>query len=351
MRKIATRKYQRINEQTLIREMHMKKDDNGKRQVKKVHVNPYYLANIIVLIIMLVLVGILFATSRFSEFMSNPNFDNTFWALAISLIASVLFSFFNIKLFQKEGDDSQVLVEDIKKIVGQNNQTIISMLNLYSPIKTYRASDTPIDDFNITLNHEFINSQTYQYMGDKAEYLTSRLEQLKNDSYRYGRAVDLEILLPHIVNDYFVTSRLDSLKRREPYVHIGDMAVLKNKMVKDYKIGIIKSLCAFCHLKPYYQFNIYFYDDLPFIRYEILDNIMVLSLLTMDAHKKYPPTFIYSKESPYYNAFSQHHYNMIKKNKDKNYPHFDNSTLNYNTIKAYASEAGLSEEEIKELFI
>ena len=72
----------------------MKKDDNGKRQVKKVHVNPYYLANIIVLIIMLVLVGILFATSRFSEFMSNPNFDNIFWALAISLIASVLFSFF-----------------------------------------------------------------------------------------------------------------------------------------------------------------------------------------------------------------------------------------------------------------
>lgn len=317
---------------------------------KKISFDSKYLTILILIIFIMILLGIMWDFNIFNGIATWLAFDNIFWAVAITIITSVFLLFLENKLFKVEANDSsKELVEDIKRIVDENNQTIIHRLNLYSPIKSYPASDTPIDDFNGIINREFVISQTYRYMGDRAEYLTYRLEQLKSQTYNHSRGLDIEILLPHIANDYFVISRVDSLKRKEPYIGIEDIEELKDKLVKDYKIGIIKSLWVFYHLSSYYQFNIYFYDDLPFIRYEILDNVMVLSLLTMDSQKKYPPTFIYSKESAYYNAFSQHHYNMVRMNKDKGHPHFDNSTLNIDNIISYALSAGISAEEVKEV--
>ena len=65
--------------------------------------------------------------------------------------------------------------------------------------------------------------------------------------------------------------------------------------------------------------------------------------------KKYPPTFIYSKDSAFYNAFSQYHYNMIKLNKIKKLQHFNNSSLNLTNIKKYAQKANLPAEVLDEV--
>lgn len=308
-------------------------------------------------IVIFVLLAIIVDYEMFHSALEWLSFDNVFWAVAITLVTSIALIFFEKKLFKasenKKTKDlvSKDLIKDLKQIIDENKQNISSYLKYYSPLKTYQATDTPIDEFNNIINQEFLGSQTYRYMGDRAEYLSFRLDKLKTliSNQGRGRGLDVEIFLPNIENDYFISAQLDSLKRKPAYVGIENSDELRARIIKDYKISIIKSLCAFFHMSSYYQFNIYFYDDLPFIRYELLENVMVLSLLTMDCNKKYPPTFIYSKDSAYFNAFSQYHYNMKKLNQSKGLRHFDNASLNLSSIEEYALNANLTEDDIKEV--
>lgn len=305
---------------------------------------------VILVVVILVLLGFVFDFKMFVGSLDWLSFNNIFWALAVSTITSIALLFLEKKLIKKSDDpDYEALTEEIKKFITDNNQNIITRMNMYSPLKSYSASDTPIDEYNDIIDKEFTNSEVYRYMGDRARYLAYRLDKLKGEFPKPGRArgLDVEVLLPNIENDYFVTAQIDSLKMKPDYIGIADIKMLTAKMVKDYKISIVESLCAFYHLSNHYQFNIYFYDDLPFIRYELLGNVMVLSLLTMDSTKTYPPTFIYSKDSSYYKAFSQYHYNMIELSKIKKLRHFDNSTLSLESIREYALRAKLTADDLE----
>lgn len=319
---------------------------------KKFHFDIKILVISILIVVILVLLGIMADYNIYNGNLDWLSFDNIFWALAITLATSVALIFLEKQLFKDDVDYApKDIVTDISHIIDENNQKIISYLNLYSPLRSYQSSDTPIDDFNSIINKEFLESQTYRYMGDRCEYLSYRLDKLKDDTseHRRNRGLDVEIFLPNIETEHFISAQFDSLKRKPLYVGKEETEALRRKMVTDYRISIIKALCIFSHLTSYYQFNIYFYDDLPFLRYELLDSVMVLSLLTMDVNKKYPPTFIYSRDSAFYNAFSQYHYNMIKFNRIKKLQHFDNSSLNLNNIERYARKANLPEDIINEV--
>ena len=317
----------------------MKKEEN-----KKHFFDGKWLTIIILIIVIFILLAFIYSTyNSNTENLRGFLFDNVFWSIAISLSVSLSFTFFQGKLCH---NDYGEIVEVINKALSANNQEISNYFGKYSPMKTYPSSNTPIVDFNNEFDKAFCTTLSYKYMGDRGEYLAFRLDKLKDQQRDSNRGIDIEILLPDITVDDFVTARIDSLKRKEKYIKIENQDKLVKAVVRDYKICIIKSLLSYSKLKSYYQFKICFYKDIPFIRYEIVDNVLVISLLTMDANMKYPPTFIYSKESAYYSAFSQHHYDMLKLN---NSFEFTNQNLTRETILEYARKAGLDNRDLEGL--
>ena len=247
-------------------------------------------------------------------------------------------------LFQLRSDknDLQVTKSEIEKTLGNtisscfNNS--IKLDSKISPFKTFPASDRPIDEYNKFYNEEFSRTSTLRYKSDRGLYLSYRLGQMIKHK---KPGLDLQILFHDIASIESFKYRAKTIYNCNKYPRLSpeEIAIKLRKEV-------LAVLVAFFDLRNEYNFEIGFFSDIPFLRYEIMDNFLILSILPMQAHGYYPPTLIYSNQSWFYEAFLAN-FNQLRI-EGRKIRLFTQEQINEDSILKYANDSSL-DTSIREL--
>jgi len=117
------------------------------------------------------------------------------------------------------------------------------------------------------------------------------------------------------------------------------------------KKEFFSSIIAIFDLHDYYDFHVYFIDEISFLRYEILDSILITSALTMQQNGYYAPTIVYSKSSWFYSTFLTN-FNQLKDFASGNL-NFSNKDFSYERILSLAKECNVNSslEEFRKIFV
>ena len=72
----------------------------------------------------------------------------------------------------------------------------------------------------------------------------------------------------------------------------------QEEIINEEKLEVLRSLYALGKLQEKYDIQVYLHKEIPFIRFEITDNLLVLSFLTqLSTGKKFPSTLIYENKN------------------------------------------------------
>lgn len=267
--------------------------------------------------------------------------ENIFWSMAISLVVSLFFLFFAKWIIPANNDDNRA--GDLTELIAH----VRTRTPRYSPIYTYDAFDEPNVEFNRRMNKEVIKSKVFKHMGDKAEYLSYRLDLIKNSIEERGYKLKIEILLPNIYTDKFVSGRLQTLQSRGNYRKVSGVTDTLEYIVKDQRKIIINTMNNIRKLSHYYDFKIVLYDELPYMRYEILDDLLILSFLAMSPEKYCAPTFMYSGNSLFYNSYNRNFEELMGLYGKNSEMVFDNNSLTKERLVTICRDFGFTEQETK----
>ena len=184
----------------------------------------------------------------------------------------------------------------IDKEQSQNINSIVEQINAvekvkFAPVKIYTGTNVIHDEFNKNLNKKIEGAQKYSYMGDKARFLAKRLDK---DITRTNAKLVIEVFLPDIKDDSLFLSRLEQLRRQERH-YSGNKS--KEDLIVDEKMDVIKSIYLLKKLEDRYDLKIFLHKEIPAYRLEIVDNTLVVSLITtlIDGNY-YPITLVYENE-------------------------------------------------------
>lgn len=183
---------------------------------------------------------------------------------------------------------SDDIVNRIEKIL-EKNQYII-------PAAFYKATDKPHPEFNSKLNKSIHTTKKYLYFSDRALYLSERLEK------EILKPIDeITILLADIRESGVFEARKEIYLQRERTLQRENPpkeAKTEEEIINDEKLKVLQSLYDLGRLKDKYGFKIYLHKEIPFIRFEITDELLVLSFLTqLSTSQRFPPTVLYENDN------------------------------------------------------
>jgi hypothetical protein len=243
----------------------------------------YLLVILFLLSIVLMLIAYVFDLSGKSNTVTAPI---AFFSVGSSILATVIFAW----LYESRIDD----------LLYRSNRERYEEL---TPLESFPASDSPIKAFNNLYNDALAKTAMVRYKGDRALYLAYRLHKHVSSRTPWMR---IELLLPNPRNEDLFYYRAQNLVGLEKYKD-NTIAEISKKL----KIDLFASIVAFGDMRESYNFEVYFFDEIPFLRYEIMDSILVVSALTMQQYGYYPPTLVYSKASLFYSTFLTN-FNQVK---------------------------------------
>lgn len=225
-----------------------------------------------------------------------------------SVICSILATVVLPKGIQME--DSQNLTNDIENRIEkmfEKNQCVL-------PIASYVDTNDPNLKFNEKMNESISLAQNYTYFSDRALYLAKRLGR---DIHKTNNRLNITVLLADVRESALFTSRAEAyLQKERTLLREDSTKTIRNKeeIINEEKLEVLRSLYALSMLKNKYNIHIYLHKEIPFIRFEITDSLLVLSFLTqLTTGKKYPSTVLYENENIFKPNFEDYAKEVIKR--------------------------------------
>ncbi|MEE1218393.1 MAG: hypothetical protein U0L20_00555 [Ruminococcus sp.] len=212
-------------------------------------------------------------------------------AVILSIACSIMTAILIPSSIQTDDNQSDLLrfYNEVEKLLKNNNQVSASA--------SYYDTDDPNLEFNLKLNKSISETKNYTYFGDRALYLSKRLGQ---DITQSSDRLKINVFLVDIRDDNLFRARTETYLKRERAMHResdkqGNRSI--DEIISEEKLQVIRSIYALGKLKDKYDINVYLHKEIPFIRFEITDRLLVLSFLTqLSSGKKYPATVIYENE-------------------------------------------------------
>lgn len=218
----------------------------------------------------------------------------------LSFLVSILYtSFCRANDEEKEMKREKDFEEKIQSIY-------LEMLEM-APTYVYPATNQPIEDFNHRLNKSISTTKNYYYFSDRGLYVTKRL---KNDIKDFNERLCVILCLQDINEDSTFRARAEEYRKREIKQN-GNRDL--ETIIRDEKINVLKSLYVISQLDNI-DIKVYLHKEIPFIRFEITDDILAISFLPMLMEgKKYPPTLIYEKEELFKQSYMDYFNDVLQR--------------------------------------
>ena len=262
------------------------------------------------------------------DFSTVPWETQNFFSFITAIICSVLASAVMLFLPNATSNNS---VQDMERIV---KETLKNLPDGRFPVM-YDDTNDPDVNFNSRLNRGIQSTKKYIYFGDRALYLTRRLgrEIVYHDS-----RLEICVFLADIREDSIFRSREHMyLKKEKANVEGKKSQRSIDEIIIDEKMEVLRSLYALGKLSEKYEINVYLHKEIPFIRFELTDSLMVLTFLTQwTSGKKYPTTLMFENNKLFNINFADYS-EQLKMRSEK--MTMDNLTVD--NLQILAKNAGL----------
>lgn len=195
----------------------------------------------------------------------------------------------------------------LEKILEQNQYIL--------PTATYTDTNDPNREFNEIMNKSISVTKHYLYFSDRALYLTKRLGRDIHNNI--NDRIEIKVILADVREIILFTARNDKymqkahvLQREDPTIKIKNV----EEIINEERLKVLQSLYALGKLKEKYNIQVYLHKEIPFIRFEITDELLSLSFLTqLSTGKDYPSTVLYKNDSIFKINFEDYANEVIKR--------------------------------------
>ncbi len=207
----------------------------------------------------------------------------------------------------------------------------------------YEDTNDPNVNFNNRLNRGIQSTKKFIYFGDRALYLTKRLgkEIIYNDA-----RLEIDVFLADIREDSIFISRKSMYlkKERANFQNVKNQKSIDEIIINE-KMEVLRSLYALGKLSEKYEIHVYLHKEIPFIRFELTDSLMVMTFLTQwTSGKKYPATLIFENNDLFKTNFMD--YSEQLKMRSENIAIDD---LTIDKLRSLAQSAGLPDFKDEEI--
>lgn len=229
------------------------------------------------------------------------------YSLLTAILCSLIASGFMLFVPNASSSDS---VKDI----DINVKEILKKLEVLPAI--YGDTDDPNSEFNTRLNNGILSSRKYIYFGDRALFMTKRLgrELFNHDHSR----LEITVFLADIREDSIFKSREHMyLQKEKAKAQIDKTQRSINEIITNEKMEVLRSLYAIGKLSKQYEINVYLHKEIPFIRFELVDSLVVLTFLTQWVSGKDYPTTLMFENNDFFSANFEDYSEQIKKRSEK----------------------------------
>lgn len=262
-------------------------------------------------------------------------------AIICSVLASAIMLF--LPNVTSKDVDKNVTLKDISQIV---KETIKNLPDGKFPIM-YEDTNDPNVNFNERLNRGIQSTKKFIYFGDRALYLTKRLgkEIIHHDS-----RLEICVFLADIREDSIFSSRERMYLKKEK-ANFQDTKNQKsiNEIIINEKMEVLRSLYALGKLSEKYEIHVYLHKEIPFIRFELTDSLMVLTFLTQwTSGKEYPATLMFENNDLFNINFTDYSEQLKKRSVN-----ITTDNLTVDKLRRLAQSAGLpnfKDEEITKYY-
>lgn len=211
----------------------------------------------------------------------------------------------------------------------------------------YDDTNDPNVNFNSRLNRGIQSTKKFIYFGDRALYLTKRLGR---EIVYHDARLEIFVFLADIREDSIFRSREHMyLKKEKANVQGKKSQRSIDEIIINEKMEVLRSLYALGKLSEKYEIHVYLHKEIPFIRFELTDSLMVLTFLTQwTSGKKYPATLMFENNDLFNTNFVDYS-EQLKMRSEK----LTLDKLTIDNLRVLAESAGLpgfKEEEITKYY-
>jgi hypothetical protein len=197
-------------------------------------------------------------------------------------------------------EHSSALQTQLQGTLVQHSADIVSHFRGYTPIRVYAATDSPNDEYNTYYEQHLHQSKSCRYKSDRALYLCYRLRQMESQR-QIPPGFRVEALLLDPSNDLYLRVRARDRTR-----HKSLAGVRVDDVVAELKLDIYTSVYGLFTLRHSVNVDGAFFSEALLYRVELLDTLLVVSMMTSQGNGYYPDTLCYSPDSHFYRYFGVH---------------------------------------------
>ncbi|MCM1008871.1 MAG: hypothetical protein NC485_13325 [Ruminococcus flavefaciens] len=271
----------------------------------------------------------------------SQNLFSIITAIICSVLASAIMLF--LPNTTSKDVDKNVALKDISEIV---KETLKDLPDGKFPI-LYEDTNDPNVNFNDRLNRGIQSTKKFIYFGDRALYLTKRLG--KEIIYHDSR-LEINVFVADIREDSIFRSRerMYLKKERSNYQNTKNQKSIDEIIINE-KMEVLRSLYALGKLSEKYEIHVYLHKEIPFIRFELTDSLMVMTFLTQwTSGKKYPATLMFENNDLFNINFVDYSEQLKKRSMN-----ITTDNLTVDKLRKLAKSAGLpnfKDEEITKYY-
>lgn len=296
--------------------------------------NGFSKREVVLLCLFLLTALVLIATVVGNKWKITSGLFQDVYTFMTSVLCSVLAAAVLPKVLQSSGKG------DIKNIIQTEMENIMDKNNVASPIKVYTDTDDPNPEFNDMLNDSIMNSHNYTYFSDRAMFTVKRLYK----DIDANSVITITVFVADIRDDELFKSRKDAYNGRERMDSRYKSCRKLSTIIKQEKKDILSSIYGLSQLRDKFEISVYLHKEIPFIRFEITDTLIIMTFLNrISTGKKHPTTLVYRNES----IFKPNYEEYVREIMERSYKMTDND-LTITGIMNLAKDAGIdcTEEEI-----
>lgn len=292
----------------------------------------------VLLCLLLLTVLVLIATVVGNKWKITSGLFQNVYTLLTSVLCSVLATAVLPRALQSSD------IGDIKDIIQTEMENIMNKNSEVSPIEIYTDTNAPNPEFNDMLNDSIMHSHNYTYFSDRAMFTVKRLYKDINAN----SAITITVFVADIRDDELFQSRKDTYNGRERMDPRYKSRRMLSSIIEQEKKDILSSIYGLSQLRDKFEISVYLHKEIPFIRFEITDTLIVMTFLNrISTGKKHPTTLVYRNES----VFKPNYEEYVREITERSYKLTDND-LTITGIMSLAKDAGIdcTEEEITKYY-
>lgn len=191
------------------------------------------------------------------------------------------------------------------------------------PRHMFEESNTPLTEYSLLVDNDFNRITNYRYKGITGPFF--QLYKIRKILPKPKQSLTIQLLLLDPLDDC-------------AYEHYSRWY---GQSIYDLRIKLFAFLASLLRNKDMYQIEIYFYSELSSLRYEITDNILLLSFIT-EQKQNFPLTLLYGKNSVFYDPLLSNFNCLVDKAKNNLDKSWRNGDLTEKNILSLAKSSGVN---------